>query len=483
MKQCMILLIRSTVLLLCCLSMNNFGYSSTKMRLNIDVAQFKDRQDRTYLEIYYSLSQDAIRFIKNDEGSYSCQLIMQMNIYENDSLWANRAWKIEKTVEDTTSVSKNEQIVDVFRYLLDNPTTYKIDLFVKDINQTNSIDSVSTTLETGVFSNSQLEISDVELASSIKRKEETSSQQFVKSLYEVIPNPGALFGEGSSNIYYYYEAYNLIKNVMGRKYKSVAFIKDSYGNKLDNLGFQYRTKTKRHDSSVEIGMINIAELPTGKYVLMCGIADSAETILAAKEKDFFVFNPSVKNLKITIQGGPNFAEGSHGPLDLLTAEQLDEEFEWMLHITTRDDRKFYKNLKNAPAKKKFILSVWFRNRPDERLFGLAYRANYLARVKISDKQFKSVFRPGWKSDRGRVFILYGPPLNVDRFPSTNSKLPYQIWYFDNLKGQGGLQFVFIDRRGFSNYELIHSNLKGELQEPRWESLVERVNDRNQSINQ
>ena len=111
------------------------------------------------------------------------------------------------------------------------------------------------------------------------------------------------------------------------------------------------------------------------------------------------------------------------------------------------------------------------------------RANYLARVRISDEQFKSIFRPGWKSDRGRVFILYGPPLNVDRFPSTNSKLPYQIWYFDNLKGQGGLQFVFIDRRGFSNYDLIHSNLQGELQEPRWESLVERVNDRNQSINQ
>ena len=145
---------------------------------------------------------------------------MQMNIYENDSLWANRAWKIEKTVKDTALLTKNEQIVDGFRYLHENRATYKIDLYVKDINQTNGvIDSVSTEVEANIFSSSQLEISDVEIATGIKRKEETSSQQFVKSLYEVIPNPGALFGEGSSEVYYYYEAYNLLKNVPGEKYK------------------------------------------------------------------------------------------------------------------------------------------------------------------------------------------------------------------------------------------------------------------------
>lgn len=477
MKQ---LITKSSLTLIVYLFVANWAYSATKIKPNLDVAQFKDRQDRTYLEIYYSLSEKAIRYLKDAEGNYSCKLIMQMNIYENDSLWANRAWKIEKTVKDTTLLTKNEQIVDVFRYLLEKPATYKIDLFVKDINQTNSIiDSVSIEVEAIIFSNSQLEISDVEIATSIKRKEETSSEQFVKSLYEVIPNPGALFGEGASKVYYYYEAYNLLKNVAGEKYKSVALIKDSYGMRLDNIGLQYRTKTKRHDSSVEIGMINISGLPTGRYTLVCGIADSSETVLAAREKNFFVFNPSVESSNIAIQGRPNFAAGSYGPLDPLTAEQLDEEFERMLHITTRDDRKFYDNLKNVPAKKKFILSVWLRSRPDERLSGMAYRENYLARVKVAEEQFRSIFRSGWKSDRGRVLILYGPPLNVERFPSTNSKLPYQIWYFDNLKGQGGLEFVFIDRRGFSNYELVHSNLRGELQEPRWESMVERVSDRNQ----
>ncbi len=218
-------------------------------------------------------------------------------------------------------------------------------------------------------------------------------------------------------------------------------------------------------------MINIAPLPSGKYRLICGIADSAETVLASRGKTFFVYNPAVREAQ-SRNGAPSPKIVS-GPLHALDAKALDDEFARMFFLTTPNDRKFYKNLVNVEAKREFIASLWQAVHTDEALSSLAYRQLYLARAQEAEARFKSPNRPGWKTDRGRVFILYGPPHYLERFPSTTTTLPYETWTYDNLKGQGGVIFVFADRMGFSNYEQIHSTLQGELQDPDWQRLIAR----------
>jgi GWxTD domain-containing protein len=291
----------------------------------------------------------------------------------------------------------------------------------------------------------------------------------------VIPNPGGVYGQGAPVIYYYFEAYNLMENIPGGKYKTLFQVKDSNGRIVPGLGSSYRTKRKVYDSSVEMGMINIAELPSGKYTLVYGITDSSENVMSSNEKKFFVYNPDVSLADFTQMTEQSMiAEGNYGPLEVLSEKELDDEFERMTYIVRNEDRKFYKSLTNADAKRKFIFTVWQSPRiPDAKITGLVYRESYLARVRKADMSFKSVFRPGWKSDRGRVFILYGPPSNVERFPSSRTTLPYQIWNYDYLRGQSGVLFIFIDRAGFSKYELIHSTLRGELQEPNWQRLITR----------
>ena len=54
---------------------------------------------------------------------------------------------------------------------------------------------------------------------------------------------------------------------------------------------------------------------------------------------------------------------------------------------------------------------------------------------------------GWKTDRGRVLILYGEPNEIERFPNQMDKKPYEIWHYDDV--EGGVIFVFADLSGFS----------------------------------
>ncbi len=50
-------------------------------------------------------------------------------------------------------------------------------------------------------------------------------------------------------------------------------------------------------------------------------------------------------------------------------------------------------------------------------------------------------------------------------------IPYQIWTYNHLLGQGGVIFVFADRFGFNRFELIHSTLREELQDPFWQRFI------------
>jgi GWxTD domain-containing protein len=455
------------------------SHAQPRLKPSLDAAQFQDKAGQSYLEIYYSLPSAAATYAPDDTGAYKCQLMLSLQIYREQVLWASKVWKIEKAPavpdfplkQNHGGSEQPQHLVDAITYLIDQPGRYRMVLLVRDLNHAGRADSAGAEIEVRRFSPEKLEISDLEFASVIQPRAASTPAIFAKHAQAVIPNAMALFGEGAPELYYYFEAYHLLQNLPGRKYKALCRIQTADGNIVEGIGSAYRTKIKRFDSSVEMGMINIALLPSGKYRLVYGIADSAETAVASREKTFFIYNPSVDEAQ-----GLNGAlppKVISGPLQALDEKALDEEFARMLFLSTPNDRKFYKSLSNVEAKREFIAGLWQTARPDETATGLAYRQRYLARAQEAGVRFKSPNRPGWKTDRGRVFILYGPPSHIERFPSSTTMLPYETWTYDNLKGQGGVVFVFADRMGFSNYEQIHSTLQGELQEPNWQQLITR----------
>jgi GWxTD domain-containing protein len=94
---------------------------------------------------------------------------------------------------------------------------------------------------------------------------------------------------------------------------------------------------------------------------------------------------------------------------------------------------------------------------------------YLNRVDISNQRFSHANKIGWKTDRGRVFILYGEPSEIERFPNQMDTKPYEIWHYNEV--EGGVIFVFADLSGFSDYTLVNSTKRGELQDDNWQQRV------------
>ncbi|MEO0189431.1 MAG: GWxTD domain-containing protein [candidate division WOR-3 bacterium] len=81
-------------------------------------------------------------------------------------------------------------------------------------------------------------------------------------------------------------------------------------------------------------------------------------------------------------------------------------------------------------------------------------AEYFERIAYAEEHF-SFGDKGWRSDRGRIYVKFGPPDEVVSRPYELSTKPYEIWYYYRLN----LKFVFYDRHGFGEYILV--NPQGE----------------------
>lgn len=111
-----------------------------------------------------------------------------------------------------------------------------------------------------------------------------------------------------------------------------------------------------------------------------------------------------------------------------------------------------KNMRNADEGKKEdeFLAFWATLDPTPATPKNELMDEYYGRVAYANAHFRS-FESGWKTDMGMVFIIYGPPDDIERHPWDVQSKPYQIWtYYE----KGGRRFVFVDLNLFGDYRLV-----------------------------
>ena len=154
---------------------------------------------------------------------------------------------------------------------------------------------------------------------------------------------------------------------------------------------------------------------------------------------------------------------------IMSDEELDDLFNKSKYIASASENEQYDKINSVEGKREFLYNFWKDRDSDPSTRENEYYKLYLAKVALSNQRFGSLSRVGWKSDRGRVFILYGEPSEIERYPNQVDTKPYEIWNYNEL--EGGVIFVFGDLTGFSDYTLLHSTLRGELRDDNWQRRI------------
>jgi GWxTD domain-containing protein len=136
------------------------------------------------------------------------------------------------------------------------------------------------------------------------------------------------------------------------------------------------------------------------------------------------------------------------------------------YIITDEERKAFMKLQTDEERENFIEQFWARRDPDPDTQENEYREEYYERIAYANEHFASGI-PGWKTDRGRIYIMWGKPDEIESHPSggtydrpyyegggTTTTYPFEIWFYRYLPGVGsGIEIEFVDPTGTGEYRI------------------------------
>ena len=445
------------LILFFCGSITFQAIGAENFRVNFDYAVFFNKASGPYIEIYYGLNRAALNAEEKEPEDGGC--LVAITITKAEEVYLSDMWKMQTNPADT---AENSQIVDMVRYPME-PGKYKLTLHVRDVNDATKKDSIATELEIGNYTEEELSLSDIEFASNIQKSTPGRKENFVKNRLEVIPNPGKLYGEGREVLFYYLEAYNLLAGIEGEKYQTLCWITDDQDNKTAGLPELKRTKRKKNNTSVEVGTVNISSLSSGVYHLNFAISELDGEPLITRQKKIYIYHSAQLAAGNTATNlTEELLQSEYASMD---SKDLDQEYKHMRYLINVEGQKLYESLDNVVGKRQFIFGFWKGNDPSPGTPANEYRDVYFERIKYANEHFRRLGKDGWKTDRGRVMLIYGEPNFIDRIPSSPETKPYEIWTFDNI--EGGVEFVFVDAYGIREYTLVHSDATGETKNEDW----------------
>jgi GWxTD domain-containing protein len=144
----------------------------------------------------------------------------------------------------------------------------------------------------------------------------------------------------------------------------------------------------------------------------------------------------------------------------LRKELLTPYRKWMnedvFYILTDEERATFKRLQNDEEREQFIENFWLRRDPTPDSIENEFKEEHYRRIAYANERYASGI-PGWKTDRGRIYITYGPPDEIESHPSggtyqrppeegggTTSTFPFEQWryrYIDDIGTDIIIEFV------------------------------------------
>jgi len=133
---------------------------------------------------------------------------------------------------------------------------------------------------------------------------------------------------------------------------------------------------------------------------------------------------------------------------------LDQD---VAYIISDEERKAFKNLGNDEERDAFIEQFWLRRNPNPDSPDNEFREEHYRRIAYANEHF-AAGKPGWKTDRGHIYIAFGAPDSTDSHPSggsyqrpmdegggETSTFPFEVWHYRYLEGVGdNIDIEFVD---------------------------------------
>ena len=207
-------------------------------------------------------------------------------------------------------------------------------------------------------------------------------------------------------------------------------------------------------------MVDLAGLPPGDY--------GFEVVLEGKDTTVTRRAPfrmgGFESVAMTAPPAPP------DKFEAMTEAQLDTLYGPLIYLMASDETGIYSTL-TLEGKRNFLRRFWNKRDPTPGTPRNEEQESFYTRIAEANRRYReggAAEIPGWRTDRGRIFIRFGPPQETLQRPQAGSTLPYEVWKYSRGRA---LKYVFMDLTQFGNYALIWTDDRREPSRPNWQSLL------------
>ena len=413
------------------------------------------------VEFPFTVNRSGLDFFRPDSAdpAFYGRIFAQVTLFDStampvDSTTTYFSVKVDDTVEaKSTSMMLFNKLTLVVK-----PGMYTANLNVIDVVSKRTGDVFLKSVIASKPQRMRLEIAGPMLAHRITRVRDSAQaadDRLVKNGFRILTNPTGTFSADDSSCYFYAELYNLTPSATHPKYQLQYTVLDTLGGTVQDFGFAEREKPGQ--TAVVIQPVDISILAEAKYRFRV-IATDPET----KQSDTALLQLQRIQPRQFVSITSAIAS-STDPYDSLT---LQEKMNLTRYMLGPDQKSIVTRLTDQ-GKENFIEQYWREHDIEPMTPVIENRVEMVRRYHYANFHFsrREGKRDGWESDRGRIYMVYGPQEDVLDVPAPRTGNPFSIWYYRKLKE--GKFFVFEDLRNDNEFTMVHSNVDGERRDDNW----------------
>ncbi|MCF7912567.1 MAG: GWxTD domain-containing protein [Candidatus Cloacimonetes bacterium] len=425
----------------------------------VDSNRFFGEDGKTQVEINYSFPYNAVDFMQQEYG-YESEIFVDIIIQRGEKVIKSDSFTNKVIISDATKAFSDEEYLDKITLTLPN---YDFKLAVKFVD----VHTESSFLWEYEFEPLDIDgmLSDLEMNSIVKVDTTDYLIKFHRGdyLYQVKPNH--TFRSENGYLDYYLQLRNLFEDENGKYQLEQDIIVKSGETVVDSI------RNELSGDNAEIVEIQermqISEYEDGYYELLMRYRDKI-TYSRAEIVDYFCIN-SRKSAVVRF-----FPE-------------LEDDVKLASYFMNTNEKNVFKTL-STDGKSNYLNKFWISQDPNQATQENEFIEEVKSRIQYAN-QFFSHFKPGWTTDKGRIYIKYGKPYEIRKMTTNlgehefsdiidrteqnfNSTIVrnYEIWKYRMKKNAN---YIFIDMLTSGEYRLIYCSDEndGEITYSNWKEYL------------
>lgn len=430
---------------------------------------FNTPDNKPYMETYISVLGNSVLFNKNANGKYQGMVEIGIIFSQEGVIKASKKYNLMSPEQKDTL--NRPPFIDQQRFALDTGN-YELEMMITDKNSKGKTFSMKEKVRVS-FPVTQVNISDVQMLVSFTKTDKPGPLN--KNGFELVPYTSDYYPENVADISFYAEVYNT-KAVLGENERYLlSYYIETFEKKTMISKYSGFRKETTGPVSVLLSKFSLTDLPSGNYNLVVEVRDKSNKIVAQK-KSFFQRKNIPAKAVVNVDDLSNIIVENTFAARITGKDTIAEYIRSLRPIASEAEKGFIVNqLKLADEKlmQQFFYNFWqARNNTAPEEAWKTYYGNVLA----VNKKFSQFSFKGYETDRGRVYLQYGPPDKMDSYPVEPNAYPYEIWIYYTLEDRSRLnpiqrnkQFIFYNRDlSSNNFQILHSDALSEVHDSRWE---------------